>query len=629
MCGFLGIYRTGAQENQIAQDEQDIRALMCHVNYRGPDESAFLRVGRLTLATSRLAMLDPDHGSQPMRSFDGRVVAAFNGEIYRHKLTRKKLTQLGYRFSTPDSDTETFCGLMSLLGVTALSKLDAQYAAAAYYPEDDRLVLVRDRFGIHPLYYRECGGNLYFGSSARAVAILSGHKRVSAFAVYLLLSLWGLPDPMSVFDGVQSVRPGYALAYTGQYVREIAVDPVSLPPAGEEQPIDHNALQAALDEAVSARLAADADLAILLSGGIDSAAVAQAAGQTGQSLPCYLVSNADEPPVETTNAQRVADICGHRLKILRPTNDELAAAVASTVQGCDGPFWRSGPIGFELLAQYMNANGVKGILTGDGADELFCGYDLYQTTLARIAIGSVDAQKSRQGLADLQLVASAKALIQRETRPFALGPYVSDDLLYSHLPRWRIYSGAALRVFAPHVRRALSGYDAYQYMHDHHSADLEPLSPVNRARLLELRTLFQGFLVSTQSDRPFMHHGIEGRYPFLSREVADIALITDPVQLFNPKRVKVPIRAILAKRLNPILAETPKRPYDPGALTLSVRLGAVCSKYLSTDALREGAVFDVERVTALTKATLGNATPRGVDIALLLGVLSTQVLLSV
>lgn len=610
-------------------DERNIRALMSHVSYRGPDDSAFLRIGRLILATSRLAMLDPDHGAQPMTSIDGRVVVAFNGEIYRHKQAREKLAQLGYQFLTPDSDTETFCGLMSLFGVKALSKLDAQYAAAAYYPEDDRLVLARDRFGIHPLYYRECGGSLYFGSSARAVAILSGHKRVSEFAVYLLLSLWGLPDPLSVFDGVQSVRPGYALDYTGQQIREIAVDPICFPPAGEEQPIDHDTLQAALDEAVSARLDADADLAILLSGGVDSAAVAQVASQAGHSLPCYVISNADEPAVETVNARRVADICKHSLKILTLTNDELADAVAVTVEGCDGPFWRSGPIGFELLAHYMNADGVKGILTGDGADELFCGYDLYRTTLARIAIGSADAQESRLGLADLQLVASAKALIQGATRPPALGPYVSDDLLYSHLPRWRIYSGAALRVFAPDVRAALSGYDACQYMRDHHASDLEPLSLLNRARLLELRTLFQGFLVSTQSDRPFMHHGIEGRYPFLSREVADIALATDPLCLCNPRRVKVPIRAILAKRLDPTLAETPKLPYDPGALTLSTRLGAVCSKYLSTDALRQSDVFDPERVTDLMKITLGNATPRGVDIALLLGVLSTQVLMDV
>lgn len=630
MCGFIGVFRPTARGGDSATDEQKLRALLPGVSHRGPDDASVMVSGPLVLGATRLAMIDAQHGSQPMMTSERRVVGAFNGEIYRHRVTRESLTRRGYRFKTPNSDTETFLALLSQHGVRALSQLDAQYSASAYFLDEQKLVLVRDRFGIHPLFYTEKDGAVYFGSSARMVAALAGGSGISAFATYMLLALWGLPDPLSPFEHVQSVRPGYAIEFVGGRTRHRAVDPIVFPSAGEEAPLDRDALQSAFDEAVDARLEADARLAILLSGGVDSAAVAQAARQASYSLPCYRIAGVQDDHAEATTAAMVAASHSHDLNVVTVTSEDLAAALPSTVAGCEAPFWRTGPIGFEMLATRMSADGIKGILTGDGADELFCGYDLFRITLARIAIGSGYPQAVARGTDALRGISSTAALMKHGRLPLALTPFVvDDDLLYSHSPRWRLYSAAALRLFTRDMQEHIRECDAIKYMRDCHGSDLEPLSPMNRARLLELRTLFQGFLISTQSDRPFMHHGVEGRYPFLSRKVADIAIAANPADLVSLSRAKLPVREQLVARTRPTLTSTPKRAYDPGSPLSSAGFRALCDQHLDPDLVRQGGIFDHTRVTGLLEATLSKRRLRDIDVALLLGVVSTQILLSV
>lgn len=623
MCGFLGIYRPGATAGQGAHDEARIRAELAAIAGRGPDGVEAVRNGPLTLAAVRLAMIGGDLAAQPMTSPNSGLVLAFNGEIYDHRHLRQRLAR-SWPFRTDDSDTETLCALLRLHGPGVLAEVDGQYAVAAFEPGQHRLTLVRDRFGIHPLYYATDGDVVFFGSSARAVARLYGRTELAPEAIYLMLALWGMPEPMSVYRGVNTVRAGWAMRFTTWGASEHPIDPVAIPPEGYEHRLDDDELVAAFDGAVEARLRADVDLGLLLSGGVDSGAVAQSASLAGYRLPAYVLVSSDDTEGEVTSAARTAAACGHHLRPVCVPEEALAERLVRTVRDTDTPLWRTGPIGFHALAAAVRRDGVKGLLTGDGSDELFCGYDIFPLTLARLAIANPSTRAA--GLARLGAISSARGLVHGEHPPLALAPYASTDVVYSHLPRWRTQAGAALRLFHPDLRTALREYNPAVYMRDTYADELKALSPLNRARLIELRTLFQGFLISAQSDRPFMSHGIEGRYPFLSRAVANLALQTDPSLFVTATEAKTPVRRRLAARLAPELGETPKRPYDAGPLSGCDGLNRIYDRYLSTDAITMHAMFDAGRVSALLAAIRRPKRPREVDVTMLLGVLTTQVM---
>jgi asparagine synthase (glutamine-hydrolysing) len=625
MCGFLGIYRRGATEAESREDAARLKALSSLIDNRGPDDSGFYGTEGLTLVTSRLAMIAGSEGGQPMHSSDRRLVIALNGELYDQSAVRVALRRR-YSFKTLRSDTEALCAVALIGGVSALADVDGQYAAALFDSQAKRLTLVRDRFGIHPLYYARRNGVFYFGSSASAVASLIG-VGLSPYSVYLSLSLWGIPDPRSIYEGVSSVRPGFAIEVEGGDLREVSVDPIVFPSEGEEElGLDEEELREALTAAIVNRLDADAPLGMLSSGGVDSGVVARMTHRAGHEVPAYFIASTDRADGELSVVSSTVEACGHDLRVLSPSADDLAENLRSGVLAAGAPLWRTGPLGFDLLAQRIRQDGVRGVLTGDGADELFCGYDVFRIALARRAIGSEDPDIRSAGLNALGTIPSARALARTTAPPMALAPFGSDDVVDSHLPRWRAFGGMAQFLLAPEHRGLALEHTCIDYMRDQMGPQLRPLSPMNRARLLEITTLFQGFLISSQSDRPLMNHGVEGRYPFLSRAVADIAIRTDPAVMCNLSMSKIPVRRLLDDGVMSASAMTPKRPYHPGTVLGSLAFQALCDEYLSSQAIEAVGVFEHQRVTQVLNATQRSDRPRPVDVAALLTVVSTQVL---
>lgn len=625
MCGILGIVRFD-RDDTSGDDRRALTQALEGLRQRGPDDLRVWAGGGSVLGATRLAMVDAAGGTQPMTSDDGRQVCAFNGEIYNPAAVRARFCA-GRRFRG-SSDTEVVLALLHDRGVEELAHVDGQYAIAYLDVARKTLSLARDRFGIHPLYYVETSGGVVFGSSAPVVARLVGTVRADTLAIYFSLVAGGVPEPLSSHSGVRQVRAGHALHIWPGGRRETPIDPIRFPPAGEETPhIDYAELAAALDEGVRNRGQADVRLGLLLSGGVDSAAVASSAARVGLNLPAYTLSAAAGSSVagEADAASLTAKRCGHQPHPIPVNGDQLAMRLVDIATDLGDPLWRVGPLGFDLLAEQVRADAVKGLLTGDGSDELFCGYDVFKHTVIRRALGRRPDCPRRRALPGR--VASSASLGAGALGALAPFQYDSSDLTYSHQPRWRIRAAQSHAVLSAELRRSIPA-DAYRrYVLDSHGAELTALSPLNRARFLELHTRFIPFLVSMQSDRPLLRNGVEGRHPFLSRTLADLAVRSDPRLMVTALHDKIPVRQGLVRPDLPATAITPKAPFEPGweAVRDSPVFLDLCASYLSATKVGGGGLFDPDRVQTLRRRALSARPARPAMFELLLQVLTTQV----
>lgn len=627
MCGVLGIVRLSGRP--AADDLSRTEQLLERLRTRGPDDMRIWQGDGAVLGATRLAMSDPVHGAQPRISGDGSLVVLFNGELYNAAGTRRRLIDKGARFDT-SCDTETLAALLSLDGVDALRTLDAQYAVACWNRRDRRLTLARDRFGVHPLYYALVSDGVAFGSSARTVADLARRSSVDMRAAELSLVAGGVPAPLSFYKDVFQVRAGHACVLDTSGMRQVPIDPIEFPPAGEEGHLDDERLRSAFDRAVADRCKADAPLGLLLSGGVDSGAVAASAARAGVSLPAYTLQPARGTHDESPAAARVATHCGHPSRVVSVNGVTMASRIADAVGEFGESIWRTGPLGFDLLAEAVARDGVKGVLTGDGADELFCGYDVFKHTLIRRSIGRHPASAGAVRMFDF--VESTSGMVRGTEPPEAMAPYHYDrsDVVYSHRPRWQLAGARARAVLSPELRTQDLGRRYIEHVRDEHGAALKALSPLNRARHLELHTMFMPFLISIQSDRPLLHHGVEGRHPFLARDVANLLLSADPRQMVTSRKDKIPLRRVLGGSLLGSTIPTPKIPYEPGWTSLrdAPEFRALCEETLSARALHDSPLFDGRRVNRLRQLALDATHARMGTFGLLLQVLTTQMLVS-
>ena len=627
MCGIVGVART-EREGRDRADVGRVEQALAQLRRRGPDDSRTWQGDGCVLGVARLAMSDVPHGQQPWETDDGAAVLAFNGEIYAAHGLRARLARKGCRFRTT-SDTEVLAALLRIDGVGALAEVDGQYSIAYWDRHCRSLTLVRDRFGIHPLYYALTGYGVVFGSAASVVADIVGPRTVNRSAIRHSLVSGGVPESDSVYEGVRQVSAGYALQFSPGGAREVPVDPIRFPPAGEERrTLDDDELRAAFDEAVHNRLQADVPLGLMLSGGVDSGAVAASVGRLGYRLPAYTVASAGADIDEATVARKVASRFGHDFRPVPVDGTMLATRLTAAAHDLGDPQWRPGPIGFDLLAERVSADGVKGLLTGDGADELFCGYDVFKHTLIRRALGRRPTAVETLRLFDL--VPSTAGMVRGNALPSAMAPFAGGDveLTYSHMPRWRTAAGGAAALLSEDLRREHASLSYARHAEDTYGTELATISPLNRARFLELRTMFTPFLISVQSDRPLAQHGVEGRHPFLSRKVADIAIRTDPRLMVSPLHDKFPVRQALVRPYLPFLARAPKVPYEPGwvALRDAPPFHDLCRDVLSNRAVRHAGMFEPARVDVLVERALAPDHRRERQFGVLLQVLTSQVL---
>lgn len=548
MCGIAG----GWFEHTI--DPSLLRAAVERLVHRGPDSWGEHRDGGVYLAMRRLAILDLETGDQPVVEHDLSIV--YNGETYNYTELAAELGPTAAIRGT--GDTAVLAPLFRTHGWRMVERLRGMFAIALYHRTEQRLYLMRDRFGKKPLYYTElAGGGLVFASELKALVALAraaGHElRIRHQSVYDFLSLAVVPQPETIYEGVHVVPPGCVLDYDGKRARIRRY--WSLVPARRERPYAAllEEVREAIHEAVRIRLRSDVPLGVFLSGGIDSSIVAyEAARLVGGSLETFTVGTTDPALDESAIAARTARELGVRHTIL-PLDVEPRAGLEFLVRHYDQPYADSSAIPSLAIAKAARAH-VKVVLNGDGGDELFAGYRRYlgaalvpwdAPRASGIALSrAFDRLGSKLGARRSGLGFVARLLRGASRSPGARYLVWTSDML-DEADKRRVWRGGGVepteRFLESIAIKHPPGLDR-QMLTDH---------AVN---------LVSDLLV--KMDMATMAHSLEARSPFLDHRVAELAFSIPARQLLGRGRTKAVLRDAYAGRVPNEVLEGKKRGFE-------------------------------------------------------------------
>ena len=375
MCGIAGILNL---EPGAAVSPETVERMCAIIRHRGPDDQGVYCQGAVGIGSRRLSIIDLSTGQMPIHNEDETVWVVFNGEIYNFKVLRSQLERQGHRFYT-STDTEVIVHLYEEYGVDFVDRLRGMFAIALWDAKLQRLVLLRDRLGIKPLYYWVQEKRVLFGSELKCLLQAPGPKpAVNLQALNYYLSLGYVPDPHAIFEGVKKLLPGHMLVSQGGRVEIQKYWDLPWPEEqnapSEEDCCEH--LRELLTECIKMRLVSDVPLGALLSGGLDSSTVVGLmAGLVDRPVKTFSIGFAEKDFSELAYARQVAQYYGtdHHELIVEPQAVQMAE---SLIGYFDEPFGDPSAIPTYLVSKLARES-VTVALSGDGGDELFAGYTRY------------------------------------------------------------------------------------------------------------------------------------------------------------------------------------------------------------------------------------------------------------
>ena len=378
MCGITGVYAFSDEGKAFFTNvEKSVETL----KQRGPDSSGVITKNKACLGHTRLSIIDlSDAASQPFSDVTGRYTIVFNGEIYNYQELRESLKKKGLPLRT-QSDTEVLLYLYIIEGAQCLKKLNGFFAFAVHDSREDTLFIARDRMGIKPLLIYRDRFKLFFASEMKALIELGIPKNIDKTSISQYFQFNFIPTPYSIFEGVQKLKPGHSMFISDNQVKEdkyfnINYNRSSFTTLNYKGAQDK--LKSLLQESIRYRLIADVPLGAFLSGGIDSSIIVAEASKQTNLLNTFSIGFKDEPFYDETHyAELVAEKFKTNHQVFKLSNNDLYGNLHAVLDYIDEPFADSSALPVHILSQYTRGH-VKVALSGDGADELFSGYNKHK-----------------------------------------------------------------------------------------------------------------------------------------------------------------------------------------------------------------------------------------------------------
>ena len=630
MCGIAGIHNlAGGPPPPLSEAAAMIQSL----RHRGPDDTGFHADDAIALAHARLSIIDLEGGNQPIHNEDGTIQLVFNGEIFNYLELQRELQAAGHRFYT-HSDTEVIVHAYEQHGLDFLRLLNGQFAIALWDARARRLLLARDRTGIRPLYYTTVAGRLLFASEIKALfALPSVPRRLEPRALAEIFTFWSVQPPATPFAGVRILPPGHWLLVERGEMRQQRYWDWSFPARGPlpapPSEVAAAELRELLVDAVRLQLRSDVPVGAYLSGGLDSASVvAIIRKHTDTPLRTFSLAFEDEEFDESRHQRQLVQALGTEHSEFRCSRGAIAAAFPATIWHTEAPILRTAPTPLFLLSAAVRDHGFKVVLTGEGADEVCGGYDLFKEA------------KIRRFWARQPRSARRARLLQKlypylAHSPAAAGPLAQlffgrglehcDRPTFAHRPRWST-TQRLWQFFAPEVVAGWKDWDPGAELESALPPGIEDWVPLGRDQYVEAHTLMSSYLLSSQGDRVAMAHSVESRYPFLDHRVIEYANNLPPHYKLRGLQEKYVLKKAMQGLLPPEILQRSKQPYrapDSPCFFPQQRPLPYVEELFREARLRDSGLFDATAVRKLfEKCRSGRALGFGDNMAFV-GILST------
>ncbi len=565
MCGITGIFHQDKRE----VDGEALRRMTRTLFRRGPDGEGYHQEPGIAFGHRRLAVIDLISGQQPLSNEDGSIWVTFNGEIFNYLELRADLVKRGHQFKT-QSDTETLVHLYEEKGLDFVNDLNGQFAIALWDRANRRLVLARDRVGIRPLFHASLpDGTVLFGSEMKAL-LAHGALRaeLDPVAVGQIATMWITVPPRTSFKGIEELCPGRMIVFENgrrverQYWRH------SFPGEHEYEEKSfkywQEQVRESLHDAVRLQLRSDVPVAAYLSGGLDSSILSALVKRHHiNDLITFSVGFADTSFDESEFQAKMVRHLDTDHRSIEVNSSEIGKAFADVVWFAERPMMRTAPAPLLLLAGLVRNNGIKVVLTGEGADEIFGGYNIFREDKVRRFWARNPESRWRAGL-----LSRLYGYIKRDPKAdafwrlfFRSGLENTADPYYSHRTRWN-NSAQMKRLFAPEFKAQMQTDESLMADLDAYlDPGREKWHPLCRAQYLEMTMFMSCYLLNSQGDRMMMGHSVEGRVPFLDHHLIELAARIPPKYKIRSLEEKYVLKRAFADLLPPDIASRAKQPY--------------------------------------------------------------------
>lgn len=622
MCGIAGFVGHGER------GPMDTRILTDAVSHRGPDGSSVKQLPGACLGHARLAINGGPLGGQPVAD-DGEIIwATTNGEIYNASELARTLHAREHQFD-PSCDTNLVPALFKEFGFDMFDMIDGPFATAIWDTERGTLVLARDRFGEKPLFYRESADGLYFCSEAVPLQRLAGAEQgFDLKALRDVATTWGILGTRTAFPGVKSVERASYVVVEDAGVTEHQYHEHRFTADDSRSETDLvDALDELLLKTVSRLLECDALGGLYLSGGLDSSLLAAMATKVlNEPLPSFSIQFSDRTQDEREYQGRVASAIGSRNHVIKYPSENLLVDFCSSIEQVGAPLTRFGYAPMMALARLTRDAGITVVLSGEGADELFGGYDLFKEVLIREACEQSDSPEEA-------------AALYRSINTFQSGGVATSDralaMFYNQVKSTEPFASHALRFkkgrfceqfLSKAVKDELGDHSSEESLGEIVGSTFTGMSALQRAQWLEGYTLLSGYLLRAQGDVAAMSHAIEARYPFLTRGVAEFAVGLPDEWKIHEMQEKYLLKRVAERYLPAEVINRKKFPYrallSPGTLAVS----PMTQRYLSGEALADLEVFDTRAVSRFVAACVRKQVLSENDLMALAFIFSVQAL---
>ncbi|HEU4509186.1 MAG TPA: asparagine synthase (glutamine-hydrolyzing) [Pyrinomonadaceae bacterium] len=540
MCGVVGFFDTSSERKP---DRALLTRMTGTLVHRGPDSAGYFVDDFVALGFRRLSIIDLESGDQPIYNEDGSVVLMCNGEIFNYRELKKVLLQKGHSFRT-NSDVEILLHLYEEHGIDFLDKINGQFAFAIYDRKHRRLFLARDHFGINPLYYTIVDGLFIFASEIKAI-LEHPHvpREVDLTGLDQTLSFPGLVSPRTMFKGIKSLKSGHYIVVENGGVSVREYWDLDYPPLGsisdksENEYVDE--LEELLTRSVSYRLQSDVPVGFYLSGGLDSSLIGALINQVAPDTRrhSFSIGFTDDDISETKHQRLMAQFTRSIHNEIIFDWSEIVERLSRMIYHCECPVRESYNTCSMALSAAAKEAGVKVILTGEGADELFAGYVGYRFDSFR----------------------------DRESKSYDLETALEDELrerLWGDKDFFYEKDHHALRevkqtLYSARVNESYREFDCL----NHELINKERLRgrhPVHQRSYLDFKLRLSDHLISDHGDRMTLANSVEGRYPFLDIDLVEFSTRIPPELKLHQYIEKYILRRVAENLLPPAIVKREK-----------------------------------------------------------------------